>query len=294
MTVWFITGASRGFGLELARQAFDNGDTVVATARTTATLAKEFADRDFQDVEDRLLITELDVTDEARARQVAEHAVSRFGRIDVLVNNAGHGLLGAVEEAADEEVRRVFETNVFGLLAVTRAVLPAMRARRSGHVINLSSLLGFSAKPGWGVYAATKFAVEGLSESLAAELAPLGVRVTLVEPGLFRTDFLDGSSLRRPATVIEDYAETSGRIRTWADGHNHQQAGDPRRAVAAILALGGQQEPPLRVPLGADTVQFFGQKLDAVRADLDRGRELALSMGFPADEADEAAVGAAR
>ncbi|MGW6918031.1 oxidoreductase [Kitasatospora sp. NPDC054939] len=280
MTVWFITGASRGFGLELARQAFDNGDHVVATARTTAALAKEFADRDFREVEERLLITALDVTDEAQARRAADLALERFGRIDVLVNNAGHGLIGAVEEAADDEIRRVFDTNVHGLLAVTRAVLPAMRARRSGHVINLSSLLGFTAKPGWGVYAATKFAVEGLTESLHAELAPLGVKVTLVEPGLFRTDFLDGSSLSRARTEIEDYAETSGRIRTWAHGHNHHQAGDPERAVAAIVAAAGLAEPPLRLPLGADTVEFFEKKLAGVRADLDAGRELALSTGF--------------
>src|ERR1700741_4052149 len=182
---WFITGSSRGLGWELARQALERGDDVVATARDPEVVEATLAGYD-----DQLLALALDITDERQAPDAVRQAVRCFGRIDVLVNNAGRGLLGAVEEASAQEIRAVFETNVFGTLAVLRAALPALRRQRSGRILNVSSVGGFTVGAGWGVYGATKFAVEGLSEALRAELAPLGVSVTIVEPGTFRTDFL--------------------------------------------------------------------------------------------------------
>ena len=208
MKVWLITGAARGFGREIAKQALERGDSVVATARRP-----ELVTETLPGYGDRLLAVPLDVTDPAQPAAVARAAVSRFGRIDILVNNAGRGLLGAVEEASPEEVEAVFRTNVFGLLAVTRAVLPIMRARKSGRILNMSSVGGFAQVPGWGIYGATKFAVEGLSEALRAEVEPLGIQVVIIEPGSFRTDFLDGSSLHTASHVIEDYAATAGQVR---------------------------------------------------------------------------------
>jgi NAD(P)-dependent dehydrogenase (short-subunit alcohol dehydrogenase family) len=192
---WFITGASRGFGALIAEAGLARGDNVVATARNPATVTARLG------APANLLAVALDVTDEAQAHQAATAAIARFGRIDILLNNAGFGLLGAVEESSAEEVERVFRTNVFGLLAVTRAVLPHMRRERAGHVLNISSVGGYSASAGFGVYGATKFAVEGLTEALALELKPLGIHATVIEPGLFRTDFLDASSLLPSAQI---------------------------------------------------------------------------------------------
>jgi NAD(P)-dependent dehydrogenase (short-subunit alcohol dehydrogenase family) len=223
--VWFITGASRGFGLEIARAALGRGDAVIAAARDPKAAERGLGRRE------QLLPVELDVTDEEQAQAAAAAALARFGQVDVLVNNAGRGLLGAVEEASAEEVRSVFAVNVDGLLNVTRAVLPSMRQRPSGRVLNLSSVGGFGAWPGWGVYCATKFAVEGISEALHAELLPLGIHVTIIEPGTFRTDFLDPSSLRRAMRVIDDYSGSGGSARQWADTANHNQLGDPSKAL---------------------------------------------------------------
>jgi NAD(P)-dependent dehydrogenase (short-subunit alcohol dehydrogenase family) len=248
--VWFVSGASRGFGLEIARCALDRGDPVVAGARNPQAIAPVLGESE------RLLPVPLDVTDGAQVQAAVDHALERFGRVDVLVNNAGRGLVGAVEEASAEETRSVFAVNVDGLLALTRAVLPSMRARHEGRIINLSSVGGFTATPGFGVYAATKFTVEGLSEAMHAELKPLGIEVIIlsVEPGVFRTDFLDPSSLHRASRVIDDYAPTSGMTREWASATNHEQAGDPAKAAAAIIAVATSPSPPLRLQLGADSV----------------------------------------
>ena len=269
MRTWFVTGASRGFGLQIARQALELGDNVVATARRPEPIAEALAS-------DRLLALPLDVSDERAAQRAVDAAVDRFGGIDVLVNNAGRGLLGAVEEAADAEVRAVYETNVFGLLAVTRAVLPVLRRQRSGRVINISSVGGFTGGAGWGIYNSTKFAVEGLSEALRAELAPLGIDVTIVEPGVFRTDFLDGSSLHS-TDAIEDYAGTAGNTRGWAADNNHAQQGDPAKGAAAIITVATADKPPLRLQLGADCVARVEAKLALVADELAQWRELALS-----------------
>ncbi|CAG9170485.1 3-phenylpropionate-dihydrodiol/cinnamic acid-dihydrodiol dehydrogenase [Cupriavidus laharis] len=269
--VWFITGASRGFGLEIARAALARGDRVVATARRPQAITDVLGEQD------HLLAVALDVNSDEQAIAAADAAVARFGRIDVLVNNAGYGLLGAVEEASREEVQNQFATNVFGLLGVTRAVLPHMRRRRSGHVINISSIGGYAAYPGWGVYGATKFAVEGLTEALAAELAPLGVHATVVEPGFFRTDFLDASSLVRVGGEIAEYAETVGAMRGHMDAANHQQPGDPTRLAAALLTLADSDTPPVRLPLGSDTVARITAKNRNVEAELDAWHAVAVS-----------------
>src|SRR5215467_12996621 len=238
MKTWFITGASRGFGALIMEAALAT-DAVVATARDPSPIADH----------PRLLKLPLDVTNEEQARDAVARGIERFGRIDVLVNNAGYGLLGAVEEASAIEVERVFATNVFGLLNVTRAVLPYMRRQRSGRVLNMSSVGGYASYPGWGVYCATKFAVEGISEALSIELAPLNIHATVVEPGFFRTDFLSGTSLSSTAVRIDDYAATVGKMRTFVAAANHQQPGDPQRLAQAIVRLAAARKPPTRLAL---------------------------------------------
>lgn len=272
MTTWFITGAARGFGLEIARQALDRGDDVVATARTPDAVARALPDHG-----DRLLTVPLDVTDEEQARTAVAAAVARFGTIDVLVNNAGRGLLAAVEEASDAEVRSIYDANVFGLLHVTRAVLPVMRAQRSGRILNVSSLGGFSSSAGFGIYCSTKFAVEGISEALHEELADLGIAVTVVEPGYFRTDFLDDRSLRTEGSVFDAYASTAGAVRDIVPGLNHAQPGDPVKGAAAFLTLADAENPPLRAQLGTDCLQELDSKIAQLRTESEAWRHLAVS-----------------
>jgi NAD(P)-dependent dehydrogenase (short-subunit alcohol dehydrogenase family) len=269
--VWIITGASRGFGQLIAEGALARGDAVVATARQPKTVSEALG------ASANLLPVRLDVADESDARTVAAAAVERFGRIDVLVNNAGYGLLGGVEEADATEVQAVFRTNVFGLLNVTRAVLPHLRRQRSGHVVNMSSIGGYASSTGWGVYCATKFAVEALSESLAHELEPLGVRVTVVEPGYFRTDFLDARSLVRTKTEIADYDATVGAMRRFAAEASHQQPGDPRKLARAMLTLVDSDRPPLRLALGSDTVAKIREKNAFVARELEEWLAVSLS-----------------
>ena len=270
MRVWLVTGASRGFGALITAEALAAGDAVVATARAPKAITERFG------AQPNLLAVALDVVREDQAQAAVAAALKRFGRIDVLVNNAGYGLLGAVEEAQGPEVERLFATNVFGLLAVTRAVLPQMRRQRSGHVINFSSLGGYAAYPGWGVYGATKFAVEGLTEALAAELAPLGIHATVVEPGFFRTDFLDERSLA-VAAEIADYGDTVGATRRLAEDLNHAQPGDPAKLAKAILALAAAERPPLRLPLGSDALARIADKNRRVAEEAAAWQELSLS-----------------
>lgn len=279
--VWFITGASRGLGLEIAQAALQRGDHVVATARNPAAVEAALGRHD------NLLAVALDVNAEHQAHAAADEAIRRFGRIDVLVNNAGYGLLGAVEESSAKEVADLFGTNVFGLLNVTRAVLPHMRRERRGLVVNMSSIGGYSAYPGWGVYGATKFAVEGLTEALALELAPLGVHATVVEPGFFRTDFLDATSLVKPAVEYPAYADTVGATRSRMADVNHRQPGDPRKLALAMLALADSDSPPVRLPLGSDTMARIEQKNRHVEAEMAQWRGLAASTDY--DDAARAA-----
>lgn len=282
--VWFITGASRGFGVLTAKQALARGDFVVATARDPQTVIAALGEHP------NLLALRLDVKLEAQAITAAQQAVARFGRIDVLVNNAGYGLLGAVEEANGDEVRALFDTNVFGLLNVSRAVLPVMRKQGSGHVINISSVGGYSAYAGWGVYGSTKFAVEGLSEAMAMELAPLGIQVTVVEPGFFRTDFLDASSLVATRDRIDSYAATVGAMRDFAEGANHQQPGDPDKLAAALLQLADSEKPPVRLQLGSDTVQRVRAKNKFVEGELEQWLELAVSTDHATEAVEKKAA----
>jgi NAD(P)-dependent dehydrogenase (short-subunit alcohol dehydrogenase family) len=270
--VWFLTGASRGFGLEIARKILAQGDRVVATARRAEQILTELPDAG-----DALLAIDLDVTNADQAAQAVQSAVDAFGRIDVLVNNAGRGLLGAVEEASDTSVRAVYEVNVFGTLTMQRAVLPIMRRQRSGHIINISSVGGLLGSPGWGIYCSTKFAMEGFSEALAQEVRPLGIWVTIVEPGYFRTDFLDASSLGTEENVIADYEGTAGAVRAHAVDVNHAQPGDPVKAAAAIVDIASAAEPPVHLLLGTDCVALVEAKIEDLEADIEAWRPLSTS-----------------
>ncbi|MGB5828262.1 MAG: oxidoreductase [Pseudomonas mandelii] len=272
--VWLITGASRGIGARIAAAALANGDAVVATARDASSVTQRFG------TQPALLAVSLDVTNEAQGIAVAKAAIEHFGRIDVLVNNAGFGLLGAVEEASADEVRRVYETNVFGLLNITRAVLPYMRAARSGHVINLSSVGGYRSGPGFGVYCSTKFAVEGLSEALHAELAPVGVKVTVVEPGYFRTEFLEGNSLVESPSTIADYDSTAGEVRKIAKAVTLNQPGDPDKLAQTMIILVEAKKAPLRLPLGSDCVAAIEAKNAFVADELQTWREVSVSTDY--------------
>jgi len=273
MSVWFITGSSRGFGRELTASALAHGDQVVATARDPHRVADAFPDAG-----DALLPLPLDVTMAEQSGAAVAAALDRFGRIDVLVNNAGYGLFGAVEEISDAEARALFDTNVFGLLNVIRAVLPTLRAQGgSGRIVNISSSAGFVSSAGRGLYSASKFAVEAITEALHGELAPLGIHVIAVEPGAFRTDFLTPESRRRPEAEIPAYADTVGALQAAVEAGSGRQPGNPVLAVAAIRELVTAAEPPLRLQLGSDCVGLVENKLSSVAKELDQWRELALS-----------------
>jgi NAD(P)-dependent dehydrogenase (short-subunit alcohol dehydrogenase family) len=256
--VWFITGTSSGFGRTLAEAVLARGERVVATARDVGAV---------QDLAGRALVAPLDVTDPASIRAAVDTALAAYGRIDVLVNNAGHGLVGALEELSDEQTRKVLETNVFGVLAVTRAVLPHFRERRSGHIVQLSSVGGVVATPGHAIYATSKFALEGMSEALAGEVATLGIRVSIVEPGPFRTDFAGRSMVF--SDPIDDYRETAAKhIRARFTSQDGQQPNDPARAADAIFKLVDTEDSPLRLPLGPEAVGAIRKKLEKQLADL--------------------------
>jgi NAD(P)-dependent dehydrogenase (short-subunit alcohol dehydrogenase family) len=272
--VWMITGTSQGFGHELVRAALQRGDSVIATSRNPHKVAAAFPE-----ASDRLLAVPMDLRDPAQISSAVQAGLARFERIDVLVNNAGHGLIGAVEEASDAEIANVHETNVFGLLRVTRAVLPHFRKRRSGHVVNLSSIGGIIGIAGFGIYNSTKFAVEGLSEALAHEVAPLGIRVTIVEPGPFRTDFL-GGSLAVAGKTLADYDQTSGRTRAGATERHGNQPGDPVRAAEAIIRAVTSENPPRHLLLGRFAYDHATAKLDTLRKEYEAWREVTLGADF--------------
>ncbi|CAN5355358.1 SDR family NAD(P)-dependent oxidoreductase [soil metagenome] len=270
---WFVTGASQGLGAVLVEHLLAAGHEVVATTRSLAALDHLACDR--------LLPLRVDIADEADVQRAVRAAVDRFGRIDVLVNNAGYGLLGGVEEISDAEARRIFDVNVFGLLNVTRAVLPVMRDAGRGHVLNVSSVFGLVAGAGWGLYCSTKFAVEGLSEALAQEVAPFGVKVTLIEPGYFRTNFLTGGSLASASAPIAAYDQ----IRAVHEAHariDGTQLGDPAGAARAMIAVAAQDTPPLRLLLGSDALAYARAKLGALAQDFDRNAALTQSTDYPA------------
>jgi NAD(P)-dependent dehydrogenase (short-subunit alcohol dehydrogenase family) len=258
--VWLVTGASSGFGRSITEAAVAAGDTVVAAARRVEALD------DLVDAHaDRVEPVRLDVTDLARIDEVVQDVVARHGRIDVLVNNAGRSHVGAVEETTDAELRSLFDVHVFGPAALIRAVLPHMRSRRSGAIVQLSSIGGQLSFAGFGGYSATKFALEGLSEALADEVGPLGIKVLVVEPGAFRTSLFGNISA---SAQIDDYAATVGPTRRMTSTNDGLQPGDPARAAAAILAALDAEQTPLRLPLGDDSVDAVLAHLDAVRSDV--------------------------
>lgn len=271
--VWLITGCSTGFGRALAEAVLEQDEIVVATARKPEQLGELV-----QQYPDRSLALRLDVTQPAEIEAAVNRAMTTFERIDVLVNNAGYGVFGAVEEVSDLEVRRQFETNVYGALNVTRVVLPHLRHQRSGRVLNISSSGGFVGFPGAGIYCASKFALEGWSEALAKEVSSLGIYVTIVEPGAFRTAF--NGALIAPDQAINDYATTSGQMLQWLSQMDGQQPGDPQKAALAMMQVVNHPNPPLRLALGADTLEAFHAKLEAVATDLAAWKDVSTNTAF--------------
>jgi NADP-dependent 3-hydroxy acid dehydrogenase YdfG len=273
--VWFITGASTGFGRLLAEETLRAGHRVIATARKPeqiANLGDHYADR--------CLILPLDVTNQAQIDSAAARAIAKFGRIDVLVNNAGYGVAGAIEEVSEAEFMPMYETNVFGLLRVTRAFLPQFRKQRSGHILNLSSIGGLLSSPGLGYYSSTKFAVESISESLAGELAPLGIKVTIIEPGPFRTDFLGRSGVLAEKRIA-DYDNTAGNMRKYFADNDGKQPGDPLRAVHAMMQVVDSPEPPLRLLLGKSALQRLRAKLEKWQQEITTWEPVTVGADFP-------------
>jgi NAD(P)-dependent dehydrogenase (short-subunit alcohol dehydrogenase family) len=272
---WFITGASTGFGRRLAEELLRRGERVAATARDVTKvedLARQYPGK--------ALAQTLDVTKPAEIEAVARQAINEFGHVDVLVNNAGFGVGGAIEEMSEKEFEPMFQTNIYGLIRTTRAFLPHFRERRGGHIINFSSIGGLVGGAGWGFYSTTKFAVEGFSEALAAEMKPLGVRVTLIEPGPFRTDFLG-----RPGQLAErellEYAETAGKTRAFVRTQSGKQPGDPQKAVEAIIAVADSPEPPLHLILGKSALARFRDKISALQKEIAAWEPVTTGTDFP-------------
>jgi NAD(P)-dependent dehydrogenase (short-subunit alcohol dehydrogenase family) len=274
MTTWLITGCSTGLGRALAQTVLAHGHNAVVTARNVKAVRDIAAD-----FPDTALALPLDVTDKEQISTAVQQAQARFGGIDVLVNNAGYGYRAAVEEADDADVRQLFDTNLFGAVDMIRAVLPDMRAKQTGAILNISSIGARISPAGSGYYSATKAALEGLSGSLHKELQPLGISVTAIEPGAFRTDFA-GRSLTQSSTAIPDYAETAGRRRKENDTVHGTQPGDPVKAAEAIIAVVESPNPPSLLVLGQDAFGAFAAVADAQRAELDQWRELSLSTGI--------------
>lgn len=274
MATWFVTGASRGIGAEIARAALAGGNNVVVAVRNPERVPDDLK----KSV--NVFSVALDVTDNDSIPRAVDAAVERFGGIDVLVNNAGRGLLGALEEITDEEARSLFDLNVFGLINVTRAVLPVMRKQGSGKLVHIGSRSGFEGEPGVSLYSASKFAVAGVSEALSAEMAPFGIQSMVVEPGVFRTDFLDSSSLSVAANRIADYDDTPAHVTLdWIDRANHAQLGDPVLGAALIVEVTGTEKLPTHLYLGRDTLERLEVKYQQVQDDLAPWREKSAATG---------------
>jgi NAD(P)-dependent dehydrogenase (short-subunit alcohol dehydrogenase family) len=276
--VWFITGCSTGFGLELVKQAIQHGHRTVVTARDPSKL-------EGYGVTDNVLVLKLDVTQPDQVAAAVQAAHARFGAIDVLVNNAGIGYFAAIEEGEEAEVRKMFDVNVFGMTAMIQAVLPGMRKRHKGCIVNVSSLAGLRGMPALGQYNATKFAVEGLSQALRLEVEPLGIQVMVVEPSGFRTDWA-GRSANESIHQIDDYMATAGNVRQAVRASSGKQPGDPVRAVKAILQAVATGAPPHHLLLGKDCFEGAMAKLDELRKDFSAAENVARAADFPKSEAD--------
>lgn len=271
--VWFITGTSAGIGRELAETALENGYRVVATARKPEVL-KDLTEK----YPETVLTLKLDVTDKTDVTEAVNQTIEKFGRIDVVVNNAGYGLLGAVEEPSDEQIRGQFETNFFGVINVVRESLPVLRRQKSGHIINVSSGLGFFAYPSYGYYSATKFAVQGLSEALAQEVAHHGIKVTVAEPGGTKTNFITGV-VQPENAVPKDYPSTT-KLAEMFNERQGKQYSDPRRIAEVLIETVESENPPLHLPLGEDSYNGIQAQLDKIKQEIFERREQALSTGF--------------
>ena len=273
MTKWFITGISRGFGRALAEAALARGDLVIGTTRD--------GNPGIAASRGTLHVLPLEVGDTAAVESTVAKVFELAGSLDVIVNNAGYGLLGAIENASDAEVARLFDVNVFGTFRVIRSALPKLREQGRGHIINITSIAGRAPMAGSGLYAATKSAVEALSQSLAQEVGPLGIKVTVVAPGAFRTDFLSEHSIRKSAPVSDGYANSVGRVLNYLAAIAGKQPGDPARAVEALLAVVDAEQPPLHLLLGSDALRRAREKLDALIEEMDRWEEVTRGTEFP-------------
>ncbi len=275
--VWFITGCSSGFGRALAKEALAQGNRVIVAARNTADV------QDLTEGNENAFPVQLDVTKAGEIKAAVQAGLEKFGRIDVLVNNAGIGYFGAIEESDEAEVRRMFDINFFGLANMTTEVLPILRRQRSGHVVNISSIGGLTSFPGLGYYHATKYAVDGFSESLAKEVEPLGIKVLIVAPSGFRTDWA-GRSANDTPVKIEDYAQTAGKNAGNIRGYSGNQPGDPVRAAIAIIRAVEDSNPPLRLLLGKAALKNARLKLDALKKDFDAWADTTEGADFPEEK----------
>ncbi|WP_184543563.1 SDR family oxidoreductase [Mucilaginibacter sp. FT3.2] len=274
--IWFVTGASKGLGLSLVKKLLSEGYKVAATSRNISDLETAVGVNS-----DAFLPLAVNIKSEESVQEAIEKTIGTFGKIDVVVNNAGYGMLGGLEETTDQEARDNFEVNVFGSLNVIRKALPYLREQKSGHILNISSIGGFSGGfPGFGIYCATKFAVNGFSESLAEEVKPFGIKVTIVEPGYFRTNFLSEGSLVTPKNTIAEYQSIRDSQNMHQNSLDQQQAGDPEKAAAAMIAIANHPDAPINLFLGADAYQAAHQKIASVQKDLETWKELTTSTGF--------------
>jgi short-subunit dehydrogenase len=272
--VWLITGCSTGFGRVLAEELLSSGNKVIVTARKISSI------EDLQTkYPDNAFCLELDVSNNAQINYVVLNAIKKFGQIDVLVNNAGYGICGALEEAPENEIRRIFDTNVFGLIEMTKAVLPHMRKNKFGHILNISSVAGLVSTPGFGIYNATKYAVEGLSEALAGEVSSFGIKVTIIEPGPFRTDFA-GRSIYM-CEEMKEYDQSMQATRNYIQKVNGNQSGDPLRASFLMMRVVEMENPPLRLPLGKMALERIQIKIKSFNEELKRFEEDSLGTDFP-------------
>jgi NAD(P)-dependent dehydrogenase (short-subunit alcohol dehydrogenase family) len=273
MKTWFITGISRGLGLALAKAALAKGDKVIGTVRNGTP--------DLKAAPGKLQVITVDVADGTAAEAAIKQAFADAGRIDVIVNNAGYGLLGATEKATDAELTHIFAVDVFAPFRIIRTALPYLRAQGSGHIVNITSVAGRAPAAGYSLYASVKYALEGMSVSLAQELAPFGIKVTAVAPGAFRTDFLSAHSIRK-SDADNAYAENIGRITTAFDANDGKQIGDPDRGAQAIMAAVNADNPPLHLLLGSDALRRAREKIDAVIEEIDRWEDITRSTDYPA------------